>query len=417
MLTFFLAWFVPAMAIITLLGATRAALAAAPILMITQGVPEATPGTVVVGQNSAMLFDVSVQNGSAGESGNGTISSQSFLVQATNSDTTISSVSVSDTTDYTVTTVTAGQEYKITGGGYSVPKFTVTVVASGDKAPESDGATLSGTLYPQSGSDADAGPMTDSFQVLKVAVDVTGDPYIVIPADGTPDSNTTSTYTGDAQGGTAPYEFQWATSADYAYTDSLDTAQHYGSESESSDQVSCYGVNPWSQGEVATVTCDAYDANDVYGWGYTQANVLPQYVDVMDTTPTLVYGDWTELTPTQTEPLSGGVPLSWTVTGSVSATIGVTVSGGFDAGFVAAQIGGDVATTVTLTISATATVNYPVPGQEYAEWGRTKRDDLEGTETQWGPGGVVKTGQINDWSWANGDYNLELGGGNTPPPS
>jgi hypothetical protein len=149
--------------------------------------------------------------------------------------------------------------------------------------------------------------------------------------------------------------------------------------------------------------------------GTKQVTVQDEYVAKMDPPATLVYGTWTELSPTQTEPLGGGVPLSWTVTGSVSGTIGVTVTGGFNAEFVAGQISGTVATTVTLSISANATVTSPAPGQEYAEWGRTKRDELAGTETQWGPNGIVKTGQITEWSWANGDYNLEIGYGNKAP--
>ncbi len=251
----------------------------------------------------------------------------------------------------------------------------------------------------------------DYFAVAKMAVNVSGDPYVIIPANGTPGPDTESNYQASAAennsfGDTLVYA--------WSIPSNITIVEGFG-YNPNSPSVEVYGA---SDPGPAVIACTVNDQNSgAAGAGQKSVTVADEFVTKMDPPARLVYGTWTELSPTQTEPLGGGVPLSWTVTGSVSATIGVTVTGGFNAGFVAAQVSGTVATTVTLGISATAAVINPVPGQEYAEWGRTKRNELTGTETQWAPSGLVKTGQITEWTWANGGYNLEIGGGNTAPPS
>ncbi len=267
--------------------------------------------------------------------------------------------------------------------------------------------TCEATLNLSDGTTASGGPASDTFLVALMTVNVSGPPYVIIdnsnPYDNSP---VVSTYTASVPGAPDPSNivYEWIVSSNI---NSLRTP------SDAPNSLPVDGASPEGGG---VITCAAFSDGSNQPVS-KQVTVQNEFVATMDTPATLVYGTWTELSPTQTEPLGGGVPLSWTVTGSVSGTIGVTVTGGFNAGLVAAQISGTVATTVTQSISATATVSNPVPGQEYAEWGRTKRDELTGTETQWGTGGIVKTGQITEWSWANGDYNLEIGGGNTPPPS
>ncbi len=290
--------------------------------------------------------------------------------------------------------------------------------------------TCKATLNLSDGTSFSSNTASDVFLVANMTVNVSGPPYVIIdnsnPYDNSP---VDSTYTASVQGAPDPSAivYEWTVSSNVNALTALSGPQ---------PTLSVDGAGPEGGGNITcAVICDGSNQS-----GSKQVTVQDEYVSKMNPPATLVYGSWTELPPVQIEPASGGVPLSWTVTGLISATIGVTVSGGFNAGFVAAQVGGtvaatstlsisatqrvlqhsslpQVAATSTLSISATATLPNPIPNTTYAEWVRTIRNDLTGTETQWGPSGIVKTGQINQWSWASGDYDLELGGGRIAPPS
>jgi hypothetical protein len=132
--------------------------------------------------------------------------------------------------------------------------------------------TCQATLNLSDGTSYSSDTASDTFLVSQMTVNVAGDPYVIIPEDGTPDSDTESAFTAPVSGGSTPYDYNWSTSGNIA----MIVPALAGSTASASQSIQVDGTGPAGSG---TVTCEVLSSGgEPSQSGTTQAQVLPEFV-------------------------------------------------------------------------------------------------------------------------------------------
>jgi hypothetical protein len=321
---------------------------------------------------------------------------------AVDSQTTIGAISVSapGAVVNVGTSTPTSVSFDITG---TVPTATFTtsivVQASQNAATGPHPVTLAGTSIDTSDGSGSGNSATEDFQIEKLAVDISGPPYVIIdnnPADrndfhpyGLP---VTSQYTARATGGSGNYSWNWSVSSNI-YNDGYPT----------DNPITVFGTGPGGPGEITCAATDTTTGSTQNG--YRHPTVQDEYVVTETSGPTQVpEGKYIGVFGGSTNNLK--TPINWTALAgqtfksTVGDSVGFTTSipapisdiADIDFGFSANK-------TTTDSYSYTFNQGYSVsipPGGQVTVVGYVYHTDYAGTYQIWGTSGVLQHG---DWTY------------------
>lgn len=327
--------------LVTLIAALGVAALAAPAhaassVTVTSNPVEGSPYEVQTNKDSMLTYKLTYTLGADAEGNTPSVSSIKVTFSVNNGGT----IQESGSSTWTET--------------LSNPPFSSPMALSCEASGPTDGnysVTCEATLNLSDGTTASGGPASDTFLVAALTVTVTGDPYVIIPADGTPDSDTTSSYTATVQsdyGDNGFFRYTWVVPSNIEYAS--------GTEGSSSDQISAWGVSTPGPTTIQCDVVDNYTGQTQSGSKKVTVAVEYTYVGMLDDgKPENQYSmqHFTNETDPNPEP--------WTVTytrqKSYSNTFSLSGGGSLsadDIGELKAVIGYTVGSTDTTTVTDTA---------------------------------------------------------------
>lgn len=257
---------------------------------------------------------------------------------------------------------------------------------------------------------------TEDFEVEKLAVDISGPPYVIIDnGPGTlvgypnpvyvPPPNVDSTYTAYATGGSGNYTWSWSLS---------DNIQFDGSYS-TDNPVDVYGVAPAGPGDISCEATDTTTGSTQYG--NRHPFVHDEYDTIWDNETDGPSGLPTVVGEQAYAPAGSGTIVTVTAGSSVAVEVGGSVSGDIPE----TDFGLDLSYTQTFETDSSSSVEVDCPANTQATYWEgclvPMVFTLYGTGEKWGPNGVVDSDNITKVKAASPEANAEdeTGGGLAQP--
>lgn len=288
-----------------------------------------------------------------------------------------------------VTSQTAtSEDFDITG---SIPtsafQVDLTVQAGKNVSIGDHPVTLTGISIQTSKGEGYGNTDTEDFDVEKLAVDISGPPYVIIDNSTLYDNSPVdSTYTASVQGAPDPLNmaYEWTISPNINNLSTLSGAPN---------TLPVDGAGPEGAGNI---TCVAY-SNGTNQSGSKQVTVQDEYV--VEETSSNVPGQMSSPLLAQFGPFNNGgttaakVQVSQSKTVSQTVTVGFTESAGAADGPIEAKFGLSASTSATIsgTISVDTTLTVPpMTSDTLQEFPSTDTDT--GTYQIWGISGLLQSG-------------------------
>lgn len=391
-------WFILVSVAFLLLPGWGAVAAAAPSLDVSGGAPPVAYRQVAKGQTDAVNFTVTPSTGwYPGEGAAPGITYEEVDISA-DSSTTIAGVTAS---------VPGGVWHPANSGGKYIfdescpaAPFQLTVGVSSN-AIGTHNVTADGTTITLSDGESGGGtPCTESFQVVLIAVHISGPPNViydngpgtttVVPGGDNiynPPPNVHSEYSATATGGSGSYNWTWTLPANVAFA-----SGYY----DTSEPIEAYGTAGGHPGTPEEIWCQANDNESLeYGVNTITVNLEQEY-----------WHDWTseKIIPNTTGALNQGnaqpvnanqaSQVTFTAGTAASVSVGLSVGGAYPA----ADFGLNASSTTESEVSTGSTLT--LGGQTTSgDWQAVlvpQIEQLNGTGYVYGPYGLVGSEPITN---------------------